>query len=157
MRSFLITVNATTAQGIPVTNSEQKLSITSAGTDFWDHPILETFRLSVNLNKTETRGGTRIPCEIPITLISLDPLLPFSEPCQIILVNLRGCAVRCSRSVPMGMTVHLEGLPTATTVTARVVNCISLGKHEKLWILGMLLAEPGNVWGIESVPEDWIQ
>jgi hypothetical protein len=152
-----VTVIATTGPGNRVTNPEQKLSITLASTDFWDHPILGTLRLSVTDNKTEMRGGTRIPCEISITLISLDPLLPFFEPCQIILVNLRGCAVLFSRSVPIETAVHLEGLPTATNVTARVVNCISLGEHEKRWLLGMLLDEPGNVWGIESVPGDWMQ
>jgi hypothetical protein len=57
--------------------------------------------------------------------------------------------------VEIGVAVHLEGLPTATTVSGRVVNCISLGEHEKLWLLGFALDEPGNVWGIESVPEDW--
>ena len=55
------------------------------------------------------------------------------------------------------MAVHLEGLPTADKVTGRVVNCISLGEHEKLWLLGLALDEPGNVWGIEPVPEDWLQ
>jgi hypothetical protein len=55
------------------------------------------------------------------------------------------------------MVVHLEGLPAATNVTGRVVSCISLGKHEKLWLLGLALDEPGNVWGIETVPEDWLQ
>jgi hypothetical protein len=101
------------------------------------------------------RGGTRIPCEIPATLVCLDPLHPFSELCQIILVNLRGCAARFSRSVEIGMAVYLEGLPAATNVTGRVVSCISLGKHEKLWLLGLALDEPANVWGIETVPEDW--
>ena len=107
--------------------------------------------------RTDTRGGTRIPCEIRATLISLDPLNPFSESCQIILVNLRGCVARFSRSVEIGMVVHLEGLPSATNFTGRVVNCISLGEREKLWLVGLALDEPGNVWGIETVPEDWLQ
>jgi hypothetical protein len=55
------------------------------------------------------------------------------------------------------MAVRLEGLPTAAKVTGQVVNCISLGAHEKLWLLGLALDEPGNVWGMETVPEDWLQ
>jgi len=51
----------------------------------------------------------------------------------------------------------LEGLPTATNVAGRVVNCISLGEHERLWLLGLALDEPGNVWGLEPVHEDWLQ
>jgi hypothetical protein len=103
------------------------------------------------------RGGTRVPCKIPITLTSADPANPFSESCHVILANLRGCAARSPRPVATGSIVHLEGLPTGTQAPARVVNCISLGEFEKLWLLGLALHEPGNVWGIESVPEDWVQ
>ena len=63
--------------------------------------------------------------------------------------------MRLSRPVNLGTAVTLEGLPTVTNVRAQVVNCISLGQHEKLWLLGLVLAEPGNVWGVETVPEDW--
>lgn len=38
-------------------------------------------------NKMGVRRGTRIPCEIPITLTSADPAHSFSEQCLIILVN----------------------------------------------------------------------
>ena len=103
------------------------------------------------------RGGTRIPCEIAITLTSLDPRQPFSQPCHVILANLRGGAARCPRPVPPGTTVQLQVLPTNRQVEARVVNCISLGEFEKLWLLGLALNEAGNIWGIEPVPEDWNQ
>jgi hypothetical protein len=49
----------------------------------------------------------------------------------------------------------LEGLPTRNSVTATVVNCISLGEHERTWLLGLCLTEPGNVWGIPAPPSDW--
>ena len=101
------------------------------------------------------RGGTRIPCEIPITLTSQDPRDPFSQSCKIILANLRGCAARSPRPVQRGTVVHLTGLPAKTQVAARVVNCISLGEYEKLWLLGLALDEAGNVWGIDPVPDDW--
>jgi hypothetical protein len=58
--------------------------------------------------------------------------------------------------VEVGISVKVEVLPTAAKVSARVVNCISLGEHEKLWLLGLALDEAGNVWGIETVPEDWL-
>lgn len=113
--------------------------------------------MSSTFNKAEVRGGTRIPCEIPITLISPDPAHPVSESCHIVLVNLRGCAARSRGSVAVGTTVHLQGLPTTAQVTGKVVNCISLGEHEKLWLLGLALDEPGNVWGIPTPPDDWAQ
>jgi hypothetical protein len=117
--------------------------------------FLEDSTLSLLVKKTALRSGTRIPCAIPITLRSLDPVHPFSERCEIILVNLRGCAVRLTHAVRIGMPVELRGLPSNTNVTARTVNCISLGKHENIWLLALELDEPGNVWGIEAVPADW--
>jgi hypothetical protein len=107
--------------------------------------------------KGAVRRGTRIPCEIPITLASLDPAQPFSEPRLVILVNSQGCAARFGRQLTVGTVVRLEGLRTTASVTARVVNCISLGPYEKLWLLGLALDELGNVWGIESLPEDWTE
>lgn len=65
--------------------------------------------------------------------------------------------MRFSRPLEVGSIVRLDGLPARTSVTARVVNCISLGQYEKLWLLGLALDEPGNVWGIKAPPEDWVQ
>lgn len=113
--------------------------------------------MRLHLRKRGVRSGTRIPCEIPITLTSLDSAHPFSETCQIVVVNLRGCGVRFRRSVELGIAVSLQGLPTMADISARVVNCISLGQQEKLWLLGLVLDEPGNVWGIQTPPEDWAQ
>jgi CheY-like chemotaxis protein len=101
------------------------------------------------------RQGTRINCEIPLTLISLDPAHPFSGACLAILANPNGCAVRCTHWLDVGTAVRLEGLPTESVITARVINCISLGPYEKVRILGLALDTPGNVWGIKNPPEDW--
>jgi hypothetical protein len=135
-----------------VTNSEQKFVPRSIRQDF-----VRIFRLATLGSRPEkdSRGGTRIPCEIPVTLTSLDPGHPFTELCQVILANLGGCALRSPLPVPSGTVVQLEDLPTGIEVVARVVNCISLGEFEHLWLLGLALNEPGNVWGIESTPEDW--
>lgn len=107
--------------------------------------------------KAEVRRGTRISCEIPITLTGLDPVHPFSEPCMTLLVNPQGCAARFCRPLEIGAAVQLEGLPARTSVTARVVNCIPIGEYEKFWLLGLALDEPGNVWGVQTTPEDWAQ
>ena len=107
--------------------------------------------------KSGLRRGTRIPCEIPATLTSLDPSQPFSDECLVVLVNPQGCAARFARSLEIGALVRLEGLPKHTNVTARVVNCISMGQYEKLWLLGLALNEPADVWGIPSPPDDWAE
>lgn len=101
------------------------------------------------------RHSTRISCKIPLTITGLDAAHPFSEPGTAILVNLQGCAVRSGQPLEVGAAVRLDGLPAGRNVTARVVNCISPGKYEKFWLLGLALDEPGNVWGIETPPEDW--
>jgi hypothetical protein len=117
--------------------------------------------VQINLNvgptdkKTALRRGTRIPCEIPITLVGLNPAQTFSGACLVILVNPQGCAARFGRPLEIGTEVRLEGLPVDGNVTARVVNCISMGAYEKLWLLGLALNEPGNVWGVQSPPNDW--
>jgi hypothetical protein len=100
------------------------------------------------------RRGTRISCKIPITLKSLDADHHFSESGTVILINPQGCGVRLGRPVEVGTTVRLEGLPNGN-ITAQVVNCISLGEHEKFWLLGMALDQPGNVWGVQKPPKDW--
>ena len=86
-----------------------------------------------------------------------DPTQPLSDECLVILVNPQGCAARFRRPLEIGAAVRLEGLPANGNVTARVVNCISMGEYEKLWLLGLALDEPGTVWGIKSPPEDWMQ
>ncbi len=103
----------------------------------------------------QTRSGTRVPCEIPITLTSVDSTRSFSESCVVILVNPQGCAVRFHRPLEVGSTVRLKDLPGGNNATARVVNCISMGEYQKLWLLGLALDRPGNVWGIQSPPHDW--
>ena len=105
-------------------------------------------------NKQIPRSGTRIPCQVPAKLTSLDPTHPFADSCLVILVNPQGCAAHFRRPVEVGTSVRLEGLPSGR-VTAQVVNCISLDEHQNSWLLGLALAEPGNVWGVEAPPEDW--
>jgi len=100
------------------------------------------------------RRSTRIPCEIPVTVSNLDSTNASSR-AVIILVNVQGCALRSHDAMQVGSTVRLEGLPSGKSAYARIVNCISLGEHEKLWLLGLALLIPENVWGIKTPPEDW--
>lgn len=118
-------------------------------------PRLPYFSSWKNHTTADLRRGTRIPCEIRLTLISLDSAHPFFETCLVVLVNPQGCGLRFGRPLEIGTRVRLEGLPAKRSVTAQVVNCISLGEYEKFWLLGLALDEPGNVWGIDKPPEDW--
>jgi hypothetical protein len=109
-----------------------------------------------NRPAADPRRGTRIPCEIRLTLMTLDSAHPFFEPCLVVLVNPQGCGLKFGRPLKIGTSVRLEGLPAKQSVTAQVVNCVSLGQYEKFWLIGVALDEPGNVWGIENPPEDWL-
>ena len=72
------------------------------------------------------RSGTRVPCNIPISVRGIDPADQISTRGMIILANLQGCAVKCFRPIPIGTTVQIDGLPTQSLIIARVVNCIDI-------------------------------
>jgi len=100
------------------------------------------------------RSGSRISCEIPAALRVQECSPTLAEECTVILVNLQGCAARFSRPLDIGTIVRLEQLPRGYA-DARVVNCISVEKGGRLWLLGLALDEPANVWGIDTPPNDW--
>ena len=102
------------------------------------------------------RSGTRVPCNIPVTIKGQDANDRISALGVIILASPQGCAVKCSRPIPVGTTVQIDGLPTEAVVTARVVNCIDI-YSESVWLLGLALEEPRNVWSIPFPPSDWFE
>ncbi len=111
------------------------------------HPFIDLKRLGASGGKfLMERHGTRIKCEIPLTLSSLNPAHPFSGPGLVILANPNGCAVRCNYSFRCG-----NG--RADVITTEVVNYVSLGPYKKVRILGLALDRPGNVWGIKHPPQ----
>src|SRR5437870_5733599 len=102
------------------------------------------------------RNGTRVSCNISVKIEILDsPSVP-STPCLIIVVNPQGCGIRLDRPLELGTRVQLQCLPTNRNVIARVMHCSSLGEYERFWFAGLALDEPGNIWGIEKPPEDWL-
>jgi hypothetical protein len=101
------------------------------------------------------RSGTRVNCEIAVRLDLVDSIHSLSGSSLIILVNPRGCAARFTHPLGVGTRVRLEGLPEKGSVTARVVNCVRPEASTTFCILGLSLDEPGNVWGIETPPQDW--
>jgi hypothetical protein len=101
------------------------------------------------------RSGTRVTCQIPARLEVLNSLGLPPITCLIIVANPQGCGLKLKGPLEVGTRVQIQDLPITRNVIARVVSCISLGEYEKFWFLGLALDEPGNVWGIEKVPEDW--
>jgi len=101
------------------------------------------------------RRSTRIPLVIPVLLTSLDPRTIFSERCQTIVVNSHGCGLRSSRAIPTGIPVRLEILTGKGTATARIVGSAPVGTDRTVWMVGVELDQPGNIWGVHPAPLDW--
>jgi len=107
------------------------------------------------LTPKATRRSTRLRVEIPITVTSLDRKHPFTDSCIALVVSPQGCGFRAAQPLPLETPVLLGDLPGAASVSARVANCLPLGKDGKHFLIGVSLYNHGNVWGIADPPEDW--
>jgi hypothetical protein len=107
------------------------------------------------LTPKATRRSTRIRVEIPVTVTSLDRRRPFHESCMVLIVSAQGCGFQTSQVLQLETPIILSGLPGGGSVTARVANCLPLGKDGKHFLIGCALYTHGNVWGIADAPEDW--
>ena len=99
---------------------------------------------------------TRLRVEIPVRLTTLAPAPLFAEQSHTLVVNPQGCGVKLSKALEAGTRVLLDGLPGGAQATARVANCLPLGSDGKAYLLGLALENPGNVWGLQKTPADWV-
>lgn len=105
------------------------------------------------LTPKATRRSTRIRVEIPVSVTSLDRQRPFAERCVVLVVSAQGCGFRSSRALQLETPIMLGDLPGGGSVTARVANCLPMGKDG--FLVGASLYTHGNVWGIVDPPADW--
>jgi len=112
--------------------------------------------VSTSQEQLAIRRSTRLPLEIPVVMTSLDPEIVFSEPSQTTLVNAHGCGLTTRHQVRRGLRVRLEIVPAHRHTTARVAEVVPLGGDPETWLLGLELDNPGNFWGIEYAPTDWL-
>ncbi|SRR5581483_4293209 len=117
--------------------------------------LQSSIMLSSASNQPQRRLGTRVRAQIPVRITSLDPATNFSETCHTLLVNPRGCGVRCSRPLAEGLRIQVDDLPGRKTALARVANARRMSKGSQYWIVGISLASPGNLWCIAPAPQDW--
>lgn len=101
------------------------------------------------------RRSTRVRVEVSLRVTTIPPAEAFTEDTHTLVVNPQGCGVQLSRSLPIQTWVRLDGLPGGVSVSARVANCLPLGSGGKAFLVGLALETPGNVWGLQSPPEDW--
>lgn len=106
-------------------------------------------------NQPQRRLGTRVRAQIPVRITSLDPSIDFSESCYTLLVNPKGCGIRCSRPLTAGLRLRVDELPGRGTAIATVACARPLEEGSRYWIVGISLESPGNLWLIAPTPDDW--
>jgi len=105
-------------------------------------------------NGQELRRSSRVPVNVPLRVISLEPNAGFSEICETLVVSAHGCALRFPIKVQAGSALRLHSKEGRQT-TAHVVACEPFGSDGRSWRLGARLDQPENFWGLEACPEDW--
>lgn len=103
----------------------------------------------------ERRRSQRIPFSHLLSIYSLDSDLAFLERCQTVEVNHHGCSFRAPRPFKHGARLHLGILHNGHVSTARVVYALPLEPALKMWIVGLELDKPGNVfWAVPLPPRN---
>ena len=97
------------------------------------------------------RRSTRIRVEIPVSITSLDRMRPFAEPCVLLVVSAQGCGFRSSRALQLETPIMINDLPGGGSVTARVANCLPLGKDGRHFLIGAALYTHGNVGALQML------
>jgi hypothetical protein len=110
---------------------------------------------------TDKRRSTRVVQAIPVIVRGIDALgQAFKETTTTVMVNCNGCKYRSKHYVPKNSRVTVEirsqneALP-ARIVPARVVWVQRPRTFRDIFHVALEFEVPGNVWGIDPVPEGW--
>src|SRR5580700_1448688 len=108
------------------------------------------------------RRSTRINKSVPITVMGVDSYRgPYREEVSTVAVSCHGCRYESKHDVLTNSWVMLELNPTnhgTDTISARgLVKWVkrpqdTTGTYET----AIELEDPGNIWGIDSPPQDWL-
>lgn len=63
--------------------------------------------------------------------------------------------MQCEKSIPVGTPVTVR-LQNGQEAGGQVAFCKASSSNDKLWGLGIVLDKPGNFWGINPCPKDWL-
>jgi hypothetical protein len=110
---------------------------------------------------TDKRRTTRVVQAIPVIVRGMDALgQAFKESTSTVMVNCNGCKYRSRHYVPKDSRVTVEipaaaqGLPPRI-VPARVVWVQRPRTFREIFHVALEFEVPGNVWEMDSPPEDW--
>ncbi|PYU52840.1 MAG: hypothetical protein DMG48_06115 [Acidobacteria bacterium] len=110
----------------------------------------------------DARRSTRIERSVPLIVFGQNRLgEPFVERTVSTSLNLHGCRYPSRHDYGVGswVTLQVVGLnvePKPPAVRARVRSVHTSQSSRELQQVGVELENPGNVWGIVTPPQDWM-
>lgn len=109
----------------------------------------------------DARRSTRIDQTVPLVILGTNKLgQSFLEETSAVSLNLHGCRYPSRYEYPVESWVILqmtgtEGRANSPVVRAKVQSIHSPQTPRELCQVGVEFETPGNVWGIDTPPEDW--
>jgi len=109
------------------------------------------------------RRSTRLNKIIPLTVVGVDSYRgPYREEVSTVTINCHGCRYGSKHEVFTNAWVILElpaQKPDCPPTTARgIVKWVERSVNDDgPQMTAIELDEPGNIWGIEAPPSDWLQ
>lgn len=97
---------------------------------------------------SKKRRSQRFPHKVSVVLSSTEPTVDFYESCETCDVSSHGCQVRTQRKLRPGQVVQLRIFEPEQQTRARVMR-VRPDLSAMAWEVGLELAEPGNIWGLE--------
>lgn len=117
---------------------------------------------TANESLRSARRSTRIDQSIPLTIIGVDSARgPYREDVATVTISGHGCKYESKYDVLHGSVVILElnghkpGSPS-NTARGRVKWAKRPGIPGGMYETAIELDEPGNIWGVDSPPQDWL-
>jgi hypothetical protein len=124
---------------------------------------VSTNEISSFFASSPARRSTRILKTVPLSVSGLNRVgNKFMEATSAVSLNCHGCLYPSRHEYKRGSWVTLEipgqrsaGKPRPVRAQVKFVR-LPRNPHE-LYQVGVELEKPGNVWGVQSPPEDWLQ
>jgi hypothetical protein len=111
----------------------------------------------------DARRSTRINQTVPLVILGANKLgQSFLEVTSAVSLNLHGCRCTSQHAYPLESWITLwvtgtEGRANSPVVRAKVQSIHSPQTPRELCQVGVEFETPGNVWGIDTAPEDWLR
>lgn len=124
--------------------------------------IIALSQLADYLAGRKTRRSTRILVLVRVKIAGQNRVgNPQLELTSAVAVNCHGCLCLSRYEYPQNssMTLEVSNLQTgckSAPVRAKVRFIRLPGNPRELYSMGVELETPANIWGVESVPEDWL-